>query len=602
MNRYDLMRILLQKLTMVKGLQEAACVRSAAFSNYINPTGYREAVRALNLLQTNASVLQEARKKREQGIEEKRDKLLETYKYLSRSGVSLEQLDSLPIIHVAGTKGKGSTCAFCESVLRHWAKGSTEMTWKKRRGNDGMQAIRTGLYTSPHLVEVRERIQLNGKPISQELFAFHFWDVYNALMEKRDHEHDMPPYFKFLTVLAFNVFIKEGVDVAIIEVGIGGEYDCTNIISILGTTLGEIAWQKAGILKKGSAAFTSFGQDLTAMTMLEDRAKEKEVLLKVCPPLSSYSFNGHSLTKALNLRSKVQEVNASLALQLANEWICWAQNSDICDHNVPKYGISMAQPFEVNTYMFSGIKKCSWPGRLQILHLPNITAMSERLKLYGSDFPFTFFLDGAHTSESIQVCIDWFTDSTHSVDSCMKCQDSLKNGSGGNRIDHQGDTMRILLFNTTGDRNVEMLLSPLARSNLFHMALFSTNSPTSTVDPHSDLTNFSTYQDQQKMRCEEHLKVWMKYNKHIPGHVFACVFDALSHLEKLPSISLHKGNRFRKVHVLVSGSLHLVGSVMSILDPDLSSFHSSGESISQKSEPNIETSLKSTAAEYNTLR
>jgi folylpolyglutamate synthase len=103
---------------------------------------------------------------------------------------------------------------------------------------------------------------------------------------------EMPAYFKFLTLMAFHVFIAEKVDVALIEVGIGGEYDCTNLIanptvcgittldfdhtSILGNTMEEIAWHKAGILKAGSVALT-VQQPLEAMDVLRGRSKEKNV-------------------------------------------------------------------------------------------------------------------------------------------------------------------------------------------------------------------------------------------------------------------------------------------------------------------------------------
>lgn len=83
--------------------------------------------------------------------------------YWSRCGYSIEDLDKLSIIHIAGTKGKGSTSAFCESILqRHYKNGT---------------ALKTGLYTSPHLMEVRERIRINGKPLSKEDFSKYFFEV-----------------------------------------------------------------------------------------------------------------------------------------------------------------------------------------------------------------------------------------------------------------------------------------------------------------------------------------------------------------------------------------------------------------------------------------
>lgn len=83
-------------------------------------------------------------------------------KYLQNSGITMEQLDTLSVIHVSGTKGKGSTCALVESILR--ATG-----------------LRTGFYSSPHLVDVTERFRLDGKPISRRKFAKYFWRVYEAL-------------------------------------------------------------------------------------------------------------------------------------------------------------------------------------------------------------------------------------------------------------------------------------------------------------------------------------------------------------------------------------------------------------------------------------
>lgn len=213
------------------------------------------------------------------------------YLHFCRTGITLEQLDKLSIIHVAGTKGKGSTCAFCENILRQYG-------------------YKTGFYSSPHLVAVRERIRLNGKPLSQELFAENVFRIYNELnktkvcndiilnvfpyqmVSSQEHAYDMPAYFRFLTVLAFNVFLAENVDVVILEVGIGGEFDCTNIVrntpivgitslgidhtNLLGSTIEEIAWQKAGIMKKNSKVYT-VSQPESVMDILNKRSKEKQV-------------------------------------------------------------------------------------------------------------------------------------------------------------------------------------------------------------------------------------------------------------------------------------------------------------------------------------
>ena len=227
---------------------------------------YEESVRLLNSLQSNAATIKKLREQREnlQAMN-----LPQCRKYLESLKVSEKNLESLNIIHVSGTKGKGSTCAYTEAILRK-------------------QGLKTGLYTSPHLVHVRERIRINGEPVDEKTFAEEFFhgevrDFRNGLQRiilfsvydiiSQEHSENMPAYFKFLTLLAFRIFIKLGVQVVILEVGIGGEYDCTNVIehpkvcgvttldydhiSILGSKLSEIAWHKAGIFKKDVPAIYS---------------------------------------------------------------------------------------------------------------------------------------------------------------------------------------------------------------------------------------------------------------------------------------------------------------------------------------------------------
>lgn len=141
-------------------------------------------------------------------------------------------------------------------------------------------------------MSVTERIRIDGTPIPKENFTKYFWRVYNALNSQREKENDMPQYFKFLTVLSFYVFIEEKVDVAIFEVGIGGQYDPTNVIpatktvgitslglehtQLLGDTLEEIAWQKTGIVKKKSNVFT-VEQPNECIGVIVDRTAENQV-------------------------------------------------------------------------------------------------------------------------------------------------------------------------------------------------------------------------------------------------------------------------------------------------------------------------------------
>lgn len=185
----------------------------------------------------------------------------------------MASLDNLSVIHVAGSKGKGTVCTLTDAILRQ-------------------HNVKTGLFTSPHLVSVTERIKLQGCAISKQLFTDYFWEVFDALQVKRDNENDLPSYFKFLQIMAFYIFVREKVDVAIVEVGIGGEYDSTNIIrnteiagitslqlehtQLLGETLDEIAWQKAGIIKESSHVFT-MPQHQTCLDVINNRFLEKKV-------------------------------------------------------------------------------------------------------------------------------------------------------------------------------------------------------------------------------------------------------------------------------------------------------------------------------------
>lgn len=168
---------------------------------------------------------------------------------------------------------QGSVCSFVESILRE-------------------HGLRTGFFSSPHLVSVTERIRLNGVPISEESFAGHFWKLFNRLNASKESTDDLPPYFKFLTLMAFHAFLAERVDVAIVEVGIGGKFDCTNIVrgtrtvgitslgldhvQVLGDTIEKIACQKAGIIKRQSHVFT-VGQPGRANAVIEEVARANEV-------------------------------------------------------------------------------------------------------------------------------------------------------------------------------------------------------------------------------------------------------------------------------------------------------------------------------------
>jgi folylpolyglutamate synthase len=129
--------------------------------------------------------------------------------WASLVGLDLDQLGKdLAVIHVAGTKGKGSVCAFTESILRS-------------------HGVKTGMFSSPHLVDVRERFRIDGRPISEERFAQCFWECYETFKKQ---DKPLPGFFRFLTLMGFKLFQEERVEALVLEVGIGGRLDATNAI------------------------------------------------------------------------------------------------------------------------------------------------------------------------------------------------------------------------------------------------------------------------------------------------------------------------------------------------------------------------------------
>ncbi|XP_066436674.1 folylpolyglutamate synthase, mitochondrial isoform X3 [Eleutherodactylus coqui] len=433
---------------------------------------HQDAIRTLNTLQTNASYLAQVKRQRN----DPQEQLAAMKGFLERSGMQVEDLDQLNIIHVTGTKGKGSTCAFAEQILRNCG-------------------LKTGFYSSPHLVQVRERIRINGMPISKELFSKYFWQVYNRLEEtKSDDLCSMPAYFRFLTIMAFHVFLQEKVDLALLEVGIGGAYDCTNIIrkpivcgisslgidhtAILGDTIEKIAWQKAGIFKPGVPAFT-VPQPASPLEVLRNRAQEIGCPLYMCPDLAEFEENGISLH--LGLAGDHQRINASLALQLAQTWLQHQGCQGLGEirsgnHQIPKITWSPppASSFRPSLPMVQGLQDTIWLGRTQVLQRG----------------PVSYYIDGAHTSSSVKACVRWFQEVALNEEK-----------AGG------GSVVRVLLFNATGERDSAALLKLLQPCH-FDYAVFCPNISEVSGVGIADQRNYNVTLENVLTRCLENQKTW----------------------------------------------------------------------------------------------
>ncbi|KAL9124349.1 MAG: hypothetical protein Q9217_006316 [Psora testacea] len=298
--------------------------------------------------------------------------------WLQQLGHTIADIDRLNIIHVAGTKGKGGTCAFIESLLR--THGQTT----------GFPA-KTGLYTSPHLINTEERIRINFRPLDKHVFASYISETHEALQSPTSDAQDAPRYLQFLALVAFHAFIKEGVDVAIFETHQGGEYDATNVISKpvvtaittidkdhmhqLGPSLENVAWHKAGIFKAGAPAFSA-PQQKTPAIVLQKRATEKGVSLEFVEVFLDLP------TDAPQLKPEVQLLNFSLARVVSNSFLrqrAPQDNAVLSSHD-----------------MIKGVQAFSWPGRFQSILDGNLA----------------WFLDGAHNNISLEKCAQWFAQSS----------------------------------------------------------------------------------------------------------------------------------------------------------------------------------------------
>lgn len=251
-------------------------------------------------------------------------------------------------VHVAGTNGKGSTCAIIANTLHH-------------------AHLRTGLYTSPHLIEPTERIQIDGRSATQEDFVQAFETVHSAVEALMQNEQldAHPSYFETVTAMALVTF-REKCDISVIEVGLGGRLDATNVItpelcvitpvafdheSFLGSTLEAIASEKAGILKPGVPVVLSTQLPETEGVVLERahelnckilRASELDVSnINVTADGSTFSADGVNYRCALRGRHQVD--NALSAILTCHQ-----------------LGIETSA-------IQAGLKGVNWPGRLEFV-------------------------------------------------------------------------------------------------------------------------------------------------------------------------------------------------------------------------------------------
>jgi len=278
-----------------------------------------------------------------------------------------------PSIHIAGTNGKGSTAAFLESILRH-------------------AGYRTGLYTSPHLERINERIRVNGEEIPDAEFAADFSLIYQKIEELlangtlRAH----PTFFECITAIAFLHFAQAGVQFAVFETGLGGRLDATNIITprvsvitridfdhenFLGHSIREIAFEKAGIIKSN-----------IPVVIADQREEARQVLLERANVLHSpvveisaaFAIESQSMAEG-RVRAVVQEKSSGERFNIAPSLAGSFQLQNALNAAATSRVLSSHGSLIMKSDIEQGIAEAIWPGRIEKVHSnPDI------------------FLDGAH--------------------------------------------------------------------------------------------------------------------------------------------------------------------------------------------------------------
>jgi dihydrofolate synthase/folylpolyglutamate synthase len=257
-------------------------------------------------------------------------------------------------IHIAGTNGKGSVAAMTESILSH-------------------AGLKTGLYTSPHLVRVEERIRIGGRQVSPNTFASlatHVAEVESDLLQKKGMDRGLTT-FEFLTCCAFLCFAKQKVDIAVIEVGLGGKLDSTNVVlpevsvitgialdhqNYLGRTLTKIAGEKAGIIKQGIPAISGCFIE-GPRKVIQKRAKQVGApLIEFCKDISMKTVRSRQGCLSIDLQTPVRSYR-NLQLSLAGEH--QAQNAALAVMATE----SLKLPVRVQDIRY-GLSHARWPGRL----------------------------------------------------------------------------------------------------------------------------------------------------------------------------------------------------------------------------------------------
>ena len=424
-------------------------------------------------------------------------------------GITTEDMSGLRFVHIAGTKGKGSTGCMCESVFR--AAG-----------------LRTALYTSPHILDVTERIRIDGAPVAEEKFARYFFDVWDVLEAGKSGAEDTvlrASFFRLLTLVAVHCFVQEKPDVVILEVGMGGTIDATNFVAdpvvsgithigydhveVLGHTLTLIAREKAGIARKGVPCLIAPNQDPEAQLSLEARAGEADAVVSTVP---AWDALPGSEGVVLGLEGEHQKQNAALAVALCQVWFERTRDGGGSRGAAVPY-----TAVQLSDVVQQGLQDARWAGRCQTVVLAH-----GKLRLR---------IDGAHTDQSIRAARDWFLSVAPEPSACHLLFQCLNRG---------GDSATIM--------------KPLAeKTGAFAGAHFAP-----LLSSKGSIYASSEVAPEALAWVAEQKSVWEGVAQGTPAAQYGTLTEAVEALMRLAE-GIDKG-----IDVLVTGSLYLVGDVLKL--------------------------------------
>lgn len=320
----------------------------------------------------------------------------------------------LKIVHIAGTNGKGSVCAYMERILR-------------------MAGFVTGAFTSPHLVRVNERIRICGEDVSDEEFMDAFFKVRKASEEMEAGGHDGAAFFDYLTAMAMLIFVNRKVDYVLMETGLGGRLDCTNAVEnpilcvitsisldhteILGDSLIKIAGEKAGIIKR-QVPVVFWSQPQTRSVFVDAAEKSGCKFIEVCENHIAIEKIGKKIDFLLNnqyYKNDMFSIGTIAPYQAANSSIALTAIAVLEEQRY------LQIPFGIKK---KAILQTVWAGRME-------------------EVRENFYLDGAHNSDGIRVFLE-----------------TVKN---------QKARKKILLFSAVCEKDYEDMIRRICDSGIFDL-------------------------------------------------------------------------------------------------------------------------------------